>query len=211
MVSLSGKKQQRVAKRILSVYPQKSVANKNKSVIKTSAILEQNKPVIKTKEGVMLMKKAIYAASFDPFTNGHLDILKTAADMFDEVHVVLAVNADKTRKYNQIYMKEAIEKIIENNGLTNCKVFIHNGLVAQYCTDNNIGYTVRGLRNFFDYEYEEKITKINKRITPNLKTVYLPAEHDDISSSSVKELYGYGIDVSDMVPAEILPILRTFN
>lgn len=166
---------------------------------------------IKTKEGAMLMPKAIYAASFDPFTNGHLDILKTASGMFEEVHVVIAINAKKgQRTYSQIYMKEAIEKVVENNGLTNCKVTIYNGLVAQYCAENNIGYTIRGLRNTTDFEYEQGIMKVNRKIAPYLKTVYLPAEHEEISSSTVKELYSYELDVSDMVPPEVLPVLRTY-
>lgn len=162
------------------------------------------------KEGEMSMNKAVYAASFDPFTNGHLDVLKKACGIFGEVHAVIAINADKTRKYSQIYMKEAIEKVIERNGITNCKVVVYDGLIAQYCIDNNIQYTVRGLRNFMDFGYEENIANVNKRIMPQLETVYLRADHADISSSAVRELYSYNRDVSDMVPEEILPILRTY-
>lgn len=155
-------------------------------------------------------RKAIYAASFDPFTNGHLDILRKASNMFDEVHALIAVNKDKQRKFHPGYMKDAIEAVILREGLTNCKVFGYNGPVAQYCAENGIGWAVRGLRNFIDFGYEENIANINKRINPLLETIYLRADNVDISSTAVKELFSYNIDVSEMVPPEILPVLRTF-
>lgn len=156
------------------------------------------------------MKKAIYAASFDPFTNGHLDILRKASDMFDEVHALIAFNRDKKRKYHPEYMKDAIEAVLKREGITNCKVLCFNGLVAEYCKDNGIKWAVRGLRNFIDFGYEENISNINKRINPQLETVYLRADNVDISSSAVRELYDNDIDISDMVPPEILPVLRTY-
>jgi len=186
-------------------------ANRITNTNMTDKNINPKKPYIQTKKGVMLMTKAIYAGSFDPFTIGHLDILKEAAKIFDEVHVVIAINANKTKKYNTLYMKDAIQKVIENNNLKNCKAVVYNGLIAQYCIDNNIGYTVRGLRNFIDFGYEQNIAGVNKQIFPSLVTVYLTAEHADISSSMVRELNDYGQDVSNFVPEEILPVLRTFN
>lgn len=156
------------------------------------------------------MRKAAYAGSFDPFTNGHLDILKKAAKMFDEVHVIIGYNADKKRHYNIIYSQEAIENVLKNNGLDNCKVVICKDLIAQYCKDNDIEYFVRGLRNSMDFNYEENISEVNKLINPNLETIYLRAENIAISSSMVRELYSYNQDVSKYVPKEILPLLRTY-
>lgn len=156
------------------------------------------------------MRKAAYAGSFDPFTNGHLDILKKAAKMFDEVHVIIGYNADKKRHYNIIYSQEAIENVLKNNGLDNCKVVICKDLIAQYCKDNDIEYFVRGLRNSMDFNYEENISEVNKLINPNLETIYLRAENIAISSSMVRELYNYNQDVSKYVPKEILPLLRTY-
>lgn len=156
------------------------------------------------------MSKAVYAGSFDPFTNGHLDILRKASKLFDEVHVLIGANSTKTRRYNILYSKEAIENVIKNEELTNCKVIIYEGLIAQYCKENDIEYYVRGLRNSMDFNYEENISEVNKLINPNLETVYLRANNIAISSSMVKELYSYGQDVSAFVPKEILPLLRTY-
>ena len=156
------------------------------------------------------MSKAVYAGSFDPFTNGHLDILKKASKLFDEVHVVIGTNSTKSRKYNVLYSKEAIENVIKNENLTNCKVIICNELIAEYCKKNDIEYYVRGLRNSMDFNYEENISEVNKLINPELETVYLRADNIAISSSMVKELFEYGQDVSSFVPKEILPLLRTY-
>lgn len=156
------------------------------------------------------MRKAAYAGSFDPFTNGHLDILKKASKMFDEVHVIIGCNANKSRHYNVIYCQEAIENVIKNNDLDNCKVVVCSDLIAQYCKENDIEYFVRGLRNSMDFNYEENISEVNKLINPNLETVYLRAENIAISSSMVRELYSYNQDVSKYVPKEILPLLRTY-
>jgi pantetheine-phosphate adenylyltransferase len=156
------------------------------------------------------MNKAVYAGSFDPFTNGHLDILKKASKLFDEVHLLIGVNQNKQRRYHQMYMKDAIENVIKNEHLDNCKVFIVDTLIAEYCKKNGIKYYVRGLRNSMDYNYEENICEANKLINPDMETVYFRAENVAISSSMVKELYSYGQDVSKYVPKEILPVLRTF-
>jgi len=164
------------------------------------------------KKGCGRMNKAIYAGSFDPFTNGHFDILKKASKLFDEVHLLIAVNQNKVRKYNAIYMKEAIEQTLKNTNITNCKVVICNQLVGKYCEENGIEYSVRGLRNSMDFDYEENISKTNQFVNKNLETIYLRAssEYAAISSSSVKELFNYNMDVSELVPPEILPILRTY-
>lgn len=187
----------------------REVLNRNAKVLMT--ILYKRKiNNVETEKGVMHMKKAVYAASFDPFTKGHLDILTKASKMFDEVYAVIAVNKDKKRRYLALYMKEAIESCVKNNHLNNCHIEIYDGLIAEYCRNNNIEYTVRGLRNSMDFAYEENIANVNKLILPSLETVYLRAEYVGISSSMVKELFDYGQDVSQFVPVEILPVLRTF-
>lgn len=156
------------------------------------------------------MKKAVYAGSFDPFTNGHLDIVKKASKLFDELHIVIGYNADKKRRYNISYSKEAIENVLKDLNITNCKVLIYDKLIAKYCKENDIEYFVRGLRNSMDFNYEENISEVNKLINPSLETIYLRAENVAISSSMVRELYEYGQDVSKYVPPQILPLLRTY-
>jgi len=146
---------------------------------------------------------AIYPGSFDPFTNGHLDIVLKSAKLFDEVHIIIGVNANKKRTYGSEAMKTAIEKTLQEEKITNCKVFIYEGLVAEYTNENKIGYMIRGLRNNMDYNYEENIAEVNKLINPNLEYIYFRAENVAVSSSMVKELSSFGKDVSKFVPKAI--------
>lgn len=151
---------------------------------------------------------AIYPGSFDPFTNGHLDIVKKGSKLFDEVHIIIGVNAKKKRTYDCAQMKESIEKTLAENNILNCKVFVYDGLVAEYTNENNVGYMIRGLRNNMDYNYEENIAEVNKLINPDLEYVYFRAENVAVSSSMVKELTGYGKDVSKFVPRPVLEIIK---
>jgi len=146
---------------------------------------------------------AIYPGSFDPFTNGHLDMVIKGAKLFDKLHIIIGINANKKRAYDSQKMKEAIEKTLEMKNLTNCEVYVYDGLVAQYTNENNIKYMVRGLRNNMDYNYEENIAEINKLINPNLEYVYFRAENVAVSSSMVKELNSYNKDVSKFVPKPV--------
>ncbi len=152
-------------------------------------------------------KKAIYPGSFDPFTNGHLDMVKKAAALFEEVYVSIGVNANKRRSFDSEKMKEAIEKTVEELGLTNVRVTVFEGLVAEYARQNEIRYMIRGLRNNMDYNYEENIAEVNKLINPDMEYVYFRAENVAVSSSMVKELHGYGRDVSPYLPKPVLDIL----
>ncbi len=152
-------------------------------------------------------KNAIYPGSFDPFTNGHLDIVKKASKLFDSVSIVIGVNANKKRAYDSEKMKNAIEKVLSDNGIENCVVAIHEGLVAEYAANNNIKYMIRGLRNNMDYNYEENIAEINKLINPKLEYVYFRADNVAVSSSMVKELHLFKKDVSKYVPKAVLTIM----
>lgn len=152
--------------------------------------------------------KAIYAGSFDPWTNGHKAILVEASNFFEEVHIVIANNTSKKRSYNAEKIKDAIEKDLIASNITNCKVIIYEGLIALYCKENNIEYSVRGLRNAMDYVYEENISEINSYINPNLKTMYLRGNTKVVSSSMVKELLKFNEDVSGLVPPSVYEVIR---
>ena len=154
-----------------------------------------------------MKKTAIYPGSFDPFTNGHLDMVKKGSKIFDEIHILIGVNANKKRTYDTKLMKSAIEETLTKNNIQNCKVCIYEGLVAEYTRENNIGYMIRGLRNNMDYNYEENIAEVNKLINPNLEYIYFRAENVAVSSSMVKELKFYGKDVSKYVPDCVLKIM----
>lgn len=153
----------------------------------------------------MKIRKALYAGSFDPFTNGHLSIVEQSAKLFDEVIVGIADNSNKSRNTDIWIMHDAIKDSLKH--LDNVIVITISGLVADYCKKKNIGYLVRGLRNTSDYLYEENIAKINSEINPDLKTIYFRADNDVISSSMIRELSRFGKDVSKFVPEEVNSIL----
>ncbi len=154
-----------------------------------------------------MYKKAIYPGSFDPFTNGHLDIVKKAVKLFEEVYIFIGINPQKKRSTDAELMKSAIEKTLDELGIGNCRVVVCDGLTAEFAKENGIGYMIRGLRNNLDYNYEENLAEINKLINPELETVYFRAENVAVSSSMVKELFGYGRDVSPYLPKPVMQIM----
>lgn len=149
----------------------------------------------------IMKTRALYAGSFDPFTNGHLSIVKKSAELFDEVYVGVAVNTNKNRMSDIHIIADAIKEQLRC--YDNVFVVIIDGLVADYCIKKDIRYLVRGLRNTNDYLYEENIAKINNEINPDLITIYFRADNDVISSSMIRELMQYGKDVSRFIPDEI--------
>ena len=151
---------------------------------------------------------AAYPGSFDPFTTGHLDIVRKASKLFDKVYIILATNPNKRRSFSEKEMKEAIEKTLPLNGITNCEVWVYEGLVAQFAKEHNIRYMIRGLRNNLDYNYEENLAEVNKLINPDLEYVYFRAENIAVSSSMVKELSSFGQDVSKYVSAPVMELIR---
>ena len=152
--------------------------------------------------------RAIYAGSFDPFTNGHLDMVCKAARLFDEVDVCIATNANKRRSYDEAEMSRAIAKTIATQNLDNVKVCICDGLIGEYAKKIGAQYLVRGLRNQVDFGYEENIAEVNKLVHPELETIYLRAENSAISSSMVRELKHHGKDVSAFLPDAVLRVVK---
>lgn len=155
-----------------------------------------------------MKKTAIYPGSFDPFTNGHLDIVKKAARLFEKVYIVLGVNPQKNRTYAPEVMVNAIAAALQENGIHNCEVCAYEGLVAEFAKLQGAGYMIRGLRNNMDYNYEENIAEVNKLINPKLEYVYFRADNVAVSSSMVKELTQFGKDVSRYVPAAVLEVIK---
>jgi len=151
---------------------------------------------------------AIYPGSFDPFTYGHLDIVRKSARLFDRVYIVLGVNTAKKRAFDCEGMKRAIEETLHQEGLDNCEVCIHDGLVAVFAAERSIGYMIRGLRNSLDYNYEENIAEVNNLINPDLEYVYFRADNVAVSSSMVRELLSFGRDVSKYVPRPVIAMLE---
>lgn len=148
-----------------------------------------------------------YAGSFDPFTNGHLHVIKRAAMLFDTLVVGIGTNPNKTKQYDANVMKTLIEQIIRREGLTNVKVVIFNGLGVDAAINYRCEVLVRGIRNGMDYEYEENLASVNEEAT-GVDTVYIRAgQLGHVSSSMVRELIKYNKDVSKYVPIEIYNFL----
>ena len=152
-------------------------------------------------------RRAIYPGSFDPFTNGHMDVVRKAANLFEEVIVIVGINSGKKRAFESDVMCAAIEQALADEGLTNCRVVEFDGLVAEFARDNDAQYMIRGLRNNLDYNYEENIAEVNKLINPDLEYVYFRADRVGVSSSMVRELLSYRRDVSAHVPPAVLRCL----
>ena len=150
---------------------------------------------------------ALYAGSFDPYTNGHHDIAKKAAALFDEVVVMVAVNIEKRRAFDAEAMRRAIQATLDADGL-NARAVLHTGLVADYCAANGIRWYVRGLRNNMDYNYEENIAQVNHLLNPDLETLYLRSDEPALSSSMVRELLAFGRSADAFVPAPVAKLLN---
>ena len=151
---------------------------------------------------------ALYAGSFDPYTNGHHAIVRKAAALFDRVDVVIGINVSKRRAFDAAAMADAIRQSLRDDGLTNVRVAVHEGLIAEYAAQNGIRWYVRGLRNAMDYAYEENIALVNHIIHPDLETLYLRGDEPAISSSMVRELLAFNRDVSPFVPAAVGRLMR---
>lgn len=150
------------------------------------------------------MKVGFYSGSFDPFTNGHLHIVKTASRIFDTVIIGIGVNYQKKRRYDVNLMKEAIERTLKTEKLNNVKVITYDVLTIDIATSYHANFLIRGLRNDTDYAYEENLSQINEDIS-GLDTIYLRSSGlGFISSSMVAELIAYHKDVAKYLPKDIL-------
>lgn len=146
------------------------------------------------------MKTALYAGSFDPFTNGHMDILTQASKIFDKVIIAVAVNSEKKTLLPLETRIELIRKSIA--GLNNVSVDSYDGLTVEYAKKHDIKFLVRGVRNSSDFDYELQISNTNKLLDSDIETVLLTPkpENSHISSTIVREIYKNGGDISKFVP-----------
>ena len=151
------------------------------------------------------MKIAIYPGSFDPVTSGHLNIIRRAAKIFDKLIVCVMVNAGKTPLFSQEERVALIRRVTAQ--IPNVEVDSSNELLAEYARRKGSCVIVKGLRAGSDFENEFQMALINHNINPELDTMFLTAEHQYmyLSSSTVKELGRYGVDLSRFLPAEIIP------
>lgn len=152
-----------------------------------------------------------YAGSFDPFTNGHLQIVKKAAKCFDKVIVGIGYNTDKTERIDKSKMKDAIQKTIEEQKLNNVEVILYDGLTVDKAKELNSNILIRGLRNGTDYEYEENISAINEKVA-GMDTCYFRAgDLGYLSSSIVMELYNNNKPIDSFVPKAVAELLNSLR
>ena len=151
------------------------------------------------------MKIAIYPGSFDPVTSGHLNIIQRAAKIFDKLIVCVMVNAGKNPMFTLEERVDLIRRVTKS--LPNVEVDSSSELLADYAKRRGSCVIVKGLRAGSDFENEFQMALINHKINPELDTMFLTAESQYmyLSSSTVKELAGYGVELSDFLPEAIIP------
>lgn len=154
------------------------------------------------------MKIAIYPGSFDPVTSGHLNIIRRAANIFDRLIVCVMVNAGKNPMFTLEERVDLIRRVTRD--LPNVEVDGSNELLADYAKRRGSCVILKGLRAGSDFENEFQMALINRKINPELDTMFLTAEsrYMYLSSSTVKELGAYGVELSDFLPGEIIPDFR---
>lgn len=147
-----------------------------------------------------ITRKALFPGSFDPFTAGHLNILKRALTMFDEVVVAVGINADKRGFYDNEKKLEIIREA--TSGLNGVSALSYDNLTVDLCHQLGIHHIVRGVRNMIDFETERSIADANRRIAPDIETVIIPTaqEYAHISSSAVRDIIKHGGDYSAFIP-----------
>ena len=153
------------------------------------------------------MKVAVYPGSFDPITNGHLEILKRALNIFDKVIMLVAVNPNKKTRFSVEDRVAMIKEAVDDNRVV---VDSSEGLTVEYAKKNGASHLIRGLRAVTDFEYEFSLASANDFIDSSIDTVFLmsKAEKSFINSSMIMELYQSGVDISELVPPSVLKRLK---
>jgi pantetheine-phosphate adenylyltransferase len=149
------------------------------------------------------VKLAVYPGTFDPITNGHVDILRRSLKIFDRVVVALAENIRKTPLFTLAERRAMITDALGRDPRLEVDAF--QGLLAEYCRRRGAAVVIRGLRALADFEYEFQLAHMNRRLAPDVETMFLMTGEDSfyVSSSLVKEVALMGGDVSRMVPASV--------
>jgi pantetheine-phosphate adenylyltransferase len=149
------------------------------------------------------MKIGIYPGSFDPITNGHIDVIERATKLFDKVYVVIGINSKKSSLFTQEERLEMVKESLKH--LPTTEVVFHSGLIVDYAIQIGATAIIRGLRSVSDFEYELQIALMNRKMQPTLQTVFLmPHEkYTYLNSSIIREIARYKQNVAEFVPQAV--------
>jgi len=146
---------------------------------------------------------AVFPGTFDPFTNGHLDIVQKALKLFDELIIAIGHNAGKKHLFSLEKRLEWIEDIFKDE--PRVKVFSYQGLTSAFCREKNADFIVRGLRTIYDFEYEKQIARVNEHLNVGMLNVFLISDESvsSVSSTIVRDLIIYNGDYKSFIPSQI--------
>ena len=149
------------------------------------------------------MKIAIYPGSFDPITNGHIDIINRASKLYDKLIIAVASNNSKKSLLSKKQRVDILEKSISNNKI---KIDSFEGLLVDYANKKNVYTIIRGLRTLSDFEYEFRMAIMNRNLNSSIETIFLMTDekYSHISSSSIKEIYHLNGDIAPFVPDAVI-------
>jgi pantetheine-phosphate adenylyltransferase len=150
----------------------------------------------------------IYPGSFDPPTNGHLDIMKRAAGIFDQLQVIIADNPRKTYFFSAQERLSMIREMVAD--WPNVQVTLWQGLVVKYAEQSGARLILRGVRALADFDYEFELSMMNRALSPKIETIFMPTDQKYfvLRSSAIKEVALFGGDISEMVPPVVAKALR---
>jgi len=150
------------------------------------------------------MKKAVFPGTFDPITKGHVDIIKRASELFDEIIIAIGVNSEKKTLFTLEQRIAWIEAIFSAHDKITVKSY--EELTINFCREQKCKYLVRGLRNSTDFDYESNIAQVNRKISSDIETIFIlcSPELSYISSTIVRDLINYNGDYHSLVPKEVV-------
>jgi len=161
------------------------------------------------------MRRAVFPGSFDPLTNGHLDIIRRSAPLFDEMIIAVLNNPDKRPMFTVDERCDMIREVLPSVDTDDCKIVVESfsGLTAEFAKSRDASAIVRGIRAVSDYEYELRMALMNRRLEPEIETVFLMAgeEYSYVSSTLMKQVFELGGRVAGLIPELVEERMRVKN
>ena len=150
-----------------------------------------------------MKRNAVYPGTFDPITNGHTDLVRRAASIFNRVVVAIAANPNKAPMFSLEQRVDLARRVLSD--LPNVEVMGYSGLTVEFCKKVRANFIIRGIRTSADFEFERSIGQVNKTLGPGIETIFLLSdpEYASLNSSIVREIISYNGDISSFVPAAV--------